>query len=99
MEEVLRREREKSAAKGRHDYASRPAAFRGESDERIQNRRHMDRDVSDRRQQKREAQPKVDETKATESKNPAAAAPVREKTAAELAAIQEKKMKLMAKYG
>jgi len=99
MEEVLRREREKSAAKGRHDYASRPAAFRGESDERIQNRRHMNRDGSDRRQQKREAQPKVDETNATESKKPAATAPVREKTAAELAAIQEKKMKLMAKYG
>ena len=101
MEEVLRREREKSAAKGR-DYASRPAAFRGESDERIQNRRHMDRDVSDWRQLKREPQPKVDEAKATESQKPAAtaaAAPVREKTAAELAAIQEKKRKLMAKYG
>ena len=98
MEEVLRREREKIAAKGR-DYASRPAAFRGESDERIQNRRHMDRDVSDWRQQKREPQPKIDEAKATESQKSAAAAPVREKTAAELAAIQEKKRKLMAKYG
>ncbi len=97
MEEVLRREREKIAAKGRRDYASRPVAFRGESDERIQNRRHMDRDASDRRQQTRET-PKVDEVKATESQKPAAA-PVREKTAAELAAIQEKKMKLMAKYG
>ena len=102
MEEVLRREREKSAAKGRRDYASsRPAAFRGDSDERIQeNRRDMDRgDGSDwRQQQKREAKPKADEVKATESQKPTAA-PVREKTAAELAAIQEKKMKLMSKYG
>lgn len=99
MEEVMRREREKSAAKGRRDYASRPAAFRGESDERIQSR-HMDRDgsSSDWRQQKREAKPKVDEAKANESQKPAAA-PVREKTAAELAAIQEKKRKLMARYG
>lgn len=99
MEEVLRREREKSSAKGRRDYASRPAmAFRGESDERIQNRRQMDRDDSEWRQHKRETQPKTDEVKATESQKPAAA-PVREKTAAELAAIQEKKRKLMAKYG
>lgn len=98
MEEVLRREREKSAAKGRRDYSSRPAAFRGESDERIQNRRHMDRDASDWMHQTRETKPKVDEVKVTESLKPAAA-PVREKTAAELAAIQEKKMKLMAKYG
>mmetsp|Transcript_25553 Transcript_25553/g.42185 ORF Transcript_25553/g.42185 Transcript_25553/m.42185 type:complete len:393 (+) Transcript_25553:157-1335(+) len=97
MEEVLRREREKSATKGR-DYASRPKAFRGESDERIRNKKHMDRDVSDWRQQKREVQPKIEEAKATESQKPAAAT-VREKTAAELAAIQEKKRKLMAKYG
>ena len=99
MEEVMRREREKSAAKGRRDYASRPAAFRGESDERIQSR-HMDRDgsSSEWRQQKREAKPKVDEAKANEGQKPAAA-PVREKTAAELAAIQEKKRKLMARYG
>jgi len=98
MNEVLRREREKSSAKGRRDYASRPVAFRGESDERIHKRRHMDRDDSDWGQHKREAQPKADEVKATESQKPAAAL-VREKTAAELAAIQEKKRKLMAKYG
>jgi hypothetical protein len=92
MDEVIRRERENSAAKGRRDYASRPAAFRGESDERIQSR-HMDLDVSDLRQHKREAKPKIDDGKANDSQKP------REKTAAELAAIQEKKMKLMAKYG
>ena len=97
MEEVLRREREKSAANGRRDYASRPATFRGESDERTNNRRHLYNDDSDRRHQKREAQP-AKETKAAESQKPTVA-PVREKTAAELAAIQEKKMKLMAKYG
>lgn len=94
MEEVLRREREKSAAKGK-SYASRPATFKdslgGTSDGRGQRRRSHDRDWG----RKPREEPKRD---AMERK-PVPAEPVAKKSAAELAAIDEKKRKLMARYG
>merc|ERR1719253_358937 len=95
MEEVLRRERDKTASKGRA-YAARPATFKESLGTPGAQSRHLAQD-SDWR-------PRGNSTKAKGEKNAKssskpAAAPVVQKTAAELAAIEEKKRKLVAKYG
>jgi pre-mRNA-splicing factor 38B len=90
MDEVLRREREKSAAKGR-DYAARPTGFRGVNADDSVGGKH---DIQDKWVPK----PKR-ESSAVSSSSPAAPAPKKLKTAAELAAIEEKKRKLAARYG
>ncbi|KAL3795925.1 hypothetical protein HJC23_002196 [Cyclotella cryptica] len=88
MEEVLRREREKSAAKGKA-YAARPTGFRGVNTDESVGGKH---DIQD----KWAPPPTAKHEKEAASIPPA---PVARKTAAELAAIEEKKRKLLAKYG
>lgn len=95
MEEVLRRERDKTAAKGKA-YAARPSTFKNSLGSPGMQSRHLEQDEKWR--------PRVNEAKKTERDDAAkhskpAAAPVVQKTAAELAAIEEKKRKLMSKYG
>jgi pre-mRNA-splicing factor 38B len=93
MEEVLRREREKSLSHGK-SYASRPASTKAslESGAGRSSSLHPDHDdkASARQQQQRPPPPR--EEKEAE-KVP------KKKSPEELAAIQEKKRKLMAKYG
>mmetsp|Transcript_31088 Transcript_31088/g.65607 ORF Transcript_31088/g.65607 Transcript_31088/m.65607 type:complete len:393 (-) Transcript_31088:106-1284(-) len=95
MEEVLRRERDKTAAKGRA-YAARPATFKDSLGSSGMQSRHLDRDANCR-PRGNEGKPKVERDDAKGSKP--AAAPVVKKTAAEVAAIEEKKRKLRARYG
>mmetsp|Transcript_35928 Transcript_35928/g.64728 ORF Transcript_35928/g.64728 Transcript_35928/m.64728 type:complete len:399 (+) Transcript_35928:524-1720(+) len=95
MEEVLRRERDKTAAKGKA-YAARPATFKDSLGSPGMQSRHMAQGT-DWVPRANEGKPKGAREDAKESKP--AAAPVAQKTAAELAAIGEKKRKLMAKYG
>jgi pre-mRNA-splicing factor 38B len=87
MEEVLRREREKSAAKGK-SYASRPTSFKDSLGDRVESRHKVDAEW------KPPPKPRAD----VQDSKPAAA-PVVKKTAAELAAIEDKKRRLLAKYG
>ena len=89
MDEVLRREREKSAAKGKA-YAARPTGFRGVNTDDSVGGKH---DIQD----KWASPPKVKDEARINS--PAPAPVVKPKTAAELAAIEEKKRKLAARYG
>ena len=104
MEEVLRREREKIAAKGT-DYARRPPTFKSSvavkqaygssvpSTGKRSRSRSRERDEETLGSGKRGA---TDD----DSKQPAADVPQNtEKTAEELAAIAEKKRKLLQKYG
>lgn len=93
MDEVLRREREKSAAKGKA-YAARPMGFRGVNADDSNEGRH---DVQD----KWVPHPKArhDHTTSGASSAATAAPVVKKKTAEDLAAIEEKKRKLAARYG
>ena len=98
LEEVKRREREKVSTNGRA-YASRPATFK----QSIESDRHRhSHDVQDyypmhstrgrnHHQQQQQQQEEITGTKSDDK--------AKKKTVEELAAIQEKKMKLMAKYG
>jgi len=95
MEEVLRREREKTASKGRA-YAARPATFKESLGTPAVQSRHLAQD-SDWRPRRNATKARGE--KNTKSSSKPAAAPVVQKTAAELAAIEEKKRKLTAKYG
>lgn len=95
MEEVLRRERDKTAAKGRA-YAARPATFKSSLGSPGMHSRHH-AEGSDWKPRASEGKPKAERTDANDSKP--AAAPVVQKTAAELSAIEDKKRKLMARYG
>lgn len=95
MEEVLRRERDKTAAKGRA-YAARPATFKESLGSPGMQSRHLAQG-SDWRPRGNEAKPKA-RGENTKDRKPAAA-PVVQKTAAELAAIEDKKRKLRARYG
>ena len=100
MEEVLRREREKSAAKGKA-YASRPASFKESLGVPLEgSHRQHDTNLekeSDRRSHSAAGKAKTERDKEKDSK--VVAVPVVKKTAADLAAIEEKKRKLMARYG
>mmetsp|Transcript_1571 Transcript_1571/g.3772 ORF Transcript_1571/g.3772 Transcript_1571/m.3772 type:complete len:353 (-) Transcript_1571:1488-2546(-) len=89
MDLVLKREREKTEAKGRAYATSRPSAFRGES--RIEESRHGAHGSD----WKPPPKPKAPRREEKHTKSP----PPEPKTAAELAAIEEKKRKLMARYG
>lgn len=89
MDLVLKREREKTEAKGRAYAVSRPSAFRGES--RIEESRHGAHGSD----WKPPPKPKAPRREENLAKSP----PPEPKTAAELAAIEEKKRKLMARYG
>ena len=89
MDLVLRREREKTEAKGRAYATSRPSAFRGDS--RIEESRHGAHGSD----WKPPPKPKSPRREEKHTKSP----PPEPKTAAELAAIEEKKRKLMARYG
>ena len=93
MEEVLRRERDKTAAKGR-SYAATYKDSPGQS-------RHLNHDTH-RKSENGGSKPKADCVGANQGdvKPSAATTPqIVEKSAAELAATQEKKRRLMAKYG
>lgn len=90
MDEVLRREREKSAAKGRA-YAARPGGFRGVNADDSTGGKH---DIQD----KWAHPPKAKIENATAADASPVPAP-KKRTAAELAAIEEKKRKLAARYG
>ena len=103
MDEVLRRERDKTAAKGR-SYAARPATFKDSLGSPGMQSKHMDRDANWKPRRNQESKPQVERRDESKDSKPAAAAaaappPPPKKTAAELAAIQEKKRKLMSKYG
>jgi pre-mRNA-splicing factor 38B len=89
LDEVLRREREKSAAKGR-DYAARPAGFRGVNADDSVGGKH---DIQDKW-----APPPRAKADISANSPPSAQAP-KKRSAAELAAIEEKKRKLAARYG
>jgi len=93
MDEVLRREREKSAAKGKA-YAARPMGFRGvNADDSIEGRHDI--------QDKWAPPPKArnDHANSSVSSVVASAPVVKKRTAEDLAAIEEKKRKLAARYG
>eukprot|EP00581_Thalassiosira_minuscula_P011071 CAMPEP_0183716358 /NCGR_PEP_ID=MMETSP0737-20130205/10312_1 /TAXON_ID=385413 /ORGANISM="Thalassiosira miniscula, Strain CCMP1093" /LENGTH=539 /DNA_ID=CAMNT_0025945625 /DNA_START=46 /DNA_END=1665 /DNA_ORIENTATION=+ len=103
MEEVLRRERDKTAAKGR-SYAARPATFKDSLGTSGMHSRHRaegnDWKPPPRGNNNEGAGGGSGKAKGEDGKDSKpAAAPVVQKTAAELAAIQEKKRKLMARYG
>jgi len=95
MEEVLRRERDKTAAKGRA-YAARPATFKDSMSAPGMQSRHQAQG-SDWRPRGNDGKSEVKRENVKESKP--VAAPVAQKTAAELAAIEEKKRRLRARYG
>lgn len=96
LNEVLRREREKTAAKGRA-YAARPATFKESIGSSGMESKHLEVDESWRsRGEKERREMKKVESEDARGSNPA---PVVQKTAAELAAIEDKKRKLMARYG
>jgi len=96
MEEVLRREREKSAAHGRV-YASRPSSFKnsltGEQPRRTRSR------SPDRGQTRNSKTPKEGGEPSTCAPAPSVASTKREMTPQELVAVEQKKRKLMSKYG
>ena len=94
MEEVLRRERYKIAAKGRA-YAARPSTFQ----DSLVSPGTQGRHISDKWKShgNQEGRPKVDRHDITDSKP--AAVPITQKTAADLASIEDKKRMLMARYG
>ena len=104
MEEVLRREREKSAAKGKA-YASRPATFkesiavsRGSATERKRSYSpEYDRHYREYGQRGNGADANL--ASSASKADGSSTAPLRQKTAEEMAAIKEKRMKLMARYG
>lgn len=87
MEEVLRRERDKTSAKGK-SYATRTSSNSG-----MHQSKHLDG------MDTKKIRPNVLNTIKGSKPAAAAAAIIVKKTAAELAAIEEKKRKLIAKYG
>lgn len=101
MEEVLQRERDKTAAKGRV-YAARPSTYKdslGYAGRGVQSK-HLEMDAkSSRSNGNHEGKPKDDRHHNNGQDNKNAAAPIVQKTATELAAIEAKKRKLIAKYG
>ena len=99
MEEVLRREREKTSAKGK-SYATRPSTFKDSlSSSGVHQSKHLDiMDTKKTRPNVNTIESKKPDVQDEDSK-PAAVAAAPTKTAAELAAIEEKKRKLIAKYG
>ena len=94
MEEVLRRERDKTAAKGKA-YAARPPTFKNSLGSPGMQSRHLEQDEKWRPRGNEAKQAERDDAKDSKP----AAAPVVQKTAAELAAIEEKKRKLVSRYG
>lgn len=98
MEEVLRREREKTAAKGKA-YSTRPASFKESIGSSGMQSKHLEMDIQRRSREDNRVggKAKVEREYARDSKP--AAAQIVQKTAAELAAIEGKKRKLMARYG
>jgi pre-mRNA-splicing factor 38B len=99
MEEVLRREREKTTAKGRA-YAARPVSFKESIGSSGMESKHLEMDESWRSRggnRERGDAKKVERDDARDSKP--ASAPSVPKTAAELAAIEDRKRKLMYRYG
>lgn len=95
MEKVLRRERNKTAAKGRA-YAARPTTFKDSLGSNDMQSRHLKQD-GDWRPRGNDSKPSTKREEVQDSKP--VATPVVQKTAAELAAIEDKKRKLMARYG
>lgn len=95
MEEVLRREREKSAAKGKA-YASRPPTFKNSLSAK-QNERGQKRARSPEHCRPRSN--KQSRAKDSSAKPSTSVAAPQEKTAEERAALEEKKRKLIARYG
>ena len=99
MEEVLRRDRDKIAAKGRA-YAARPSTFQDSLVSPGARGWHIsDGDVGRKSRGNQEGGPKVVDRRGVDESKPAAAAPIARKTAADLASIEEKKRMLMARYG
>jgi pre-mRNA-splicing factor 38B len=97
MDEVLRRERDKIAAKGRA-YAARPLTFQDSLVSPGAPGRHIsDKDPEWKSHGNQEGRPKVDRRDVKDGKP--ATAPIPQKTTAELASIEEKKRMLMARYG
>lgn len=94
MEEVLQRERDKTASKGRA-YAARPATFK-DSLGSPGTQSVLDKDVKWKSHGNQEGKPKIDRHDLKDSKP---AASTVQKTPAELAAVEEKKRMLMARYG
>jgi len=98
MEEVLRRERDKTASTKGRAYAARPTTFKDSLGTPGVQSRHLAQG-SDWRPRGSAGKAKARGEKTTKSLSRPAAAPVVQKTAAELAAIEDKKRKLMARYG
>ena len=97
MEEVLQRERDRTAAKGRA-YATRPATFKDSLGTTGMQSKHLAQGT-DWRPRRSEGKPKPKAKREDVKDCKPAAAPVAQKTAGELAAIEEKKRKLSARYG
>lgn len=98
MEEVLRRDRDKIAAKGRA-YAARPSTFQDSLVSPGARGWHIsDGDVGRKSRGNQEGGPKAVDRRGVDESKPAAA-PIAQKTAADLASIEEKKRMLMARYG
>ncbi|KAL3762386.1 hypothetical protein ACHAW5_004703 [Stephanodiscus triporus] len=95
MEEVLQRERDKTASKGRA-YAARPATFK-DSIGCPGTQSVLDTDAKWKTRGNQEGKPRIDRHDLKDGKPPAA--PTTQKTPAELAAVEEKKRMLMARYG
>eukprot|EP00551_Chaetoceros_affinis_P006371 CAMPEP_0203683246 /NCGR_PEP_ID=MMETSP0090-20130426/47421_1 /ASSEMBLY_ACC=CAM_ASM_001088 /TAXON_ID=426623 /ORGANISM="Chaetoceros affinis, Strain CCMP159" /LENGTH=393 /DNA_ID=CAMNT_0050552381 /DNA_START=551 /DNA_END=1732 /DNA_ORIENTATION=+ len=96
MEEVKRREQEKVFAKGR-SYASRPTSFKQSMGESSRNKNDSYYEESGKNGSKRDGH-NLDDMNRTQEPHTEKSSP-RQKSAQELAAIKEKKRKLMAKYG
>ena len=97
MNEVLRREREKTAAKGRA-YAARPATFKESIGSSGMQSKHFETDDSWRSRGENRGKREAKNVEREEDCKPVAAPDV-PKTVAELAALEDKKRKLMARYG
>lgn len=104
MEEVLRREREKCAAKGKA-YASRPATFKESIaiTERVVKQSHITqslmKDEKFRRSRQSNIQLSDKYSKSTFTQPFVSTCPGKRKTYNNLAALEEKKRKLIARYG
>ena len=101
MDEVVRREREKTAAKGK-SYAARPTSYKDSLGTPGMQSRHMEHDTNPKRGYDNSKAKATRDVANGDCKPAAKASPPpteKTKTAAELAAIQEKKRKLMSKYG
>ena len=97
LEEVLRRERESTTTSGNKAYASRPPSTKASLSARSDNRKRATFEDDGEYQPMRQTPPTPVAT--TNQEPPPQDKPRREKTPEELAAIAEKKRKLMDKYG